>query len=277
MQSDQGLTQEQMEAMLEKTQKVFDGAIDLLNDYWREVTIDGYHVKPIAVKCREVPTPYHDLELIESRIKAGIKDHQNPANVHLREFREELIFFAKHGIHRSYGIEFYRCDNTTCAHCTSQVPRAKKLLATVRQFGNHLPSPVLHEGMPGKHFQTLLQVLGPLRASDTRPPVGIDVGLPSLPADGSAACSRGCKILSLSKASQRRHGILFRFQDREKEKRDKRKKRQRKEHSRESHGPPEKVWKCGYGDCSFTTSTQYRLRQHKEAEQHKRQRGRPVK
>ena len=185
--------------MLEKTQKVFDGALDLLNDYWREVTIDSYQVKPIAVKCREVPTPYHDLELIESRIKAGIKDHQDSANVRSREFREELIFFTTHGIHCSYGIEFYRCDNTTCAHCTSQVPWAKKLLATVRQFGNHLQSPVLHEGMLGKHFQTLLQVLGPLRASDTRPPVGIDVGLPSLPTDGSAACSRGCKILSLSK------------------------------------------------------------------------------
>ena len=243
-----------------------------------EVTIDGYHVKPIAVKCREVPTPYHDLELIESRIKAGVKDHQDPANMRLREFREELMFFVKHGIHRSYGIEFYRCDNTTCAHCTctSQVPREKSCW---QQFVNLAT--------------TCISCVAQRDAGQALPDVA--AGPWSSPCiRHMPSCWHWCRTaitfcwwqcsLQLwlqnpftvqSKSAAPLHTFSFWRPGEGKE--GQVEKRQREEHSRESHGPPKKVWKCGYGDCSFMTSTQYRLRQHKETEQHKRQRGRPVK
>ena len=157
------------------------------------------------------------------------------------------------------------------------MPKAAKLLATVCRFGNHLPTPAPHAGMPG-HYQTLLQVLGPLGKGAV---LDVDEGLPSVPAKGAALCKRGCRMMCLSKAGEQWHDVLFHFDRRQAELRQKRKHRQREQRSEDESGEGQpagkKVWRCGYQECDFTCTTQYQLRAHKKKESHKKARGRPHK
>ena len=172
---------------------------------------------------------------------------------------------------RSYGIEFFCCDKKDCQYCRSQQPTARKLLQVVRDFHGHLPTPVLHVGLPG-HYQTLLQVLGPLR---NRQPLVINRGLPSLDDPSTALCERGCNMMCLSAASKKRHDVLFHYDEQKRDLRRKRKHRDATDDGIDS-GPPKKVWWCGFDDCSFSCSTSYQLRMHKEKEQHKRACGQPA-
>lgn len=250
----------------EKEVKVFDEAILTLNDYWMEVTIDGYPVVPIHVPCAppQPPAPYNDEDTVRSHIKAGVTDHQTKAEP--KAFREELRFLANHGTVRCNGVEFCRCEDPSCVHCSSFLPSATNLLAALRQFGGRMPTPEPHAGMPD-HYKSLLQVMGRQTASPVLP---VDDGLPSL-AGEKVLCSRGCNMVCLSAAGQKRHDLLFHFEDRQ---RDARRKR-RHPADLDEETPAEKTWMCGFQECEFTAATQYQLRQHKEQEGHKMRQGRP--
>ena len=123
-----------------------------------------------------------------------------------------------------------------------------------------------HSGMPD-HFKSLLQVLGRLPDS---PMLAVDEGLPSL-AGESVLCTRGCNMVCLSPAGQKRHDLLFHFED---QRRDVWKRRRRAVDDDEDF-PAKKTWQCGYKDCVFTAGSQYQLRQHKDLEGHKLRQGRP--
>ena len=249
-----------------KEVQVFDAAIELLNDYWSDMAIDGYPVRPIHVLCApsEPATPYCDEDTVRTHLKAGVNDHLNKAE--LKPFREELQFLARHGTVRCNGIGFCRCEDPSCNHCSSFLPSANNLLAALRQFGGRMPTPERHSGMPD-HFKSLLQVLGRLPDS---PMLAVDEGLPSL-AGESVLCTRGCNMVCLSAAGQKRHDLLFHFED---QRRDVRKRRRRAVDDDED-GPAKKTWQCGYKDCVFTAGSQHQLRQHKDLEGHKLRQGRP--
>ena len=51
------------EEMKENEKQVFENAIKLLNNYWGQVVIDGFPVKPVHVKCNDNATPYDDEEV----------------------------------------------------------------------------------------------------------------------------------------------------------------------------------------------------------------------
>ena len=111
----------------------------------------------------------------------------------------------------------------------------------------------MHDGLPG-HYQTLLQVLGPLRNGQ---PLGINRGLPSVDDLSSALCERGCNMMCLSAASKKRHDVLFHYDERQRDLQGKRKHGDDTNNALDS-GPPRKVWLCGFNDCSFTCSTSIR-------------------
>ena len=182
------------------------------------MNIDGYPVIPIPVACApsSPATPLNDEEVVREFLKAGVKEHQHKAE--LQAFRSELVFLARHGMVRSNGVEFYRCNEPSSAHCSSFLPTATTLLAAISQLGGRLPTPEPHAGMPG-HFKSLLQLLG--RVSESALALSVDEGLPSL-AGQDVLCSRGCNIVGLSTAAQKRHDLLFHFDDRQRNMRRKR-------------------------------------------------------
>lgn len=71
--------------------------------------------------------------------------------------------------------------------------------------------PTHHGGMPG-HYQSLLQLMGPLSKNQ---PLGIDEGLPSLAETDGFHCQHGCEIVSLSAAARKRQKVLFHFKERQ--------------------------------------------------------------
>lgn len=63
------------ELQQEKEKKVYDRATSMLGDYWEDVTIDGFKVVPIQVKCNDAAMPYNDEKQVSSYLKAGITEH----------------------------------------------------------------------------------------------------------------------------------------------------------------------------------------------------------
>ena len=204
------------------------------------MNIDGYPIIPIPVAYApsSPATPFNDEEVVREFLKAGVKEHQQ--KVELQAFRSELVFLARHGAVCSNGVEFYQCNEPSYAHCSSFLPTATKLLAALSQLGERLPTPEPHAGMPG-HFKSLLQLLG--RVSECTSTLSVDEGLPSL-AGQDVLCSCGCNIVCLSTAAQKRHDLLFHFDDRQ---RDMRRKRKLPDQDDEA-APAKKAWKCGYED-----------------------------
>ena len=108
-----GLTQEEVK---QKEAIVFDNAIDELNGYWRK-QFDGYNVTPYKVSCLEKPEPYSDHSMIDNFLKTGIRHIM--ANEDLSKILKEYKFLVKHCIRRTNALEFVKCQDPECEHCTS--------------------------------------------------------------------------------------------------------------------------------------------------------------
>ena len=239
---------------------MFDEALRLLNGYWNGATFDGYAVHSSSVPCTDEPTPFNDFGKVEENIKARIR--QLEANADLKAFRKELEMLGKHSVWRANQIEFYRCSSKDCSHCSQVQPRARNLLATVRKCGGQMPTPEPDPVRPG-HFKTLLQAIG------SPATLQIDQHLPSF--NGAVPlCTRGCKCVLPCEARKQRHNVLFHLEERRADQR-----RQRQVDRAARIDTPQQQFKCGFllpdGPCTFTASSKYYLRQHKESVGHKRQ------
>lgn len=248
-------------ALRDKEHAMFDQAMQVLNSYWNGTTYDGHQVFANTIRCGDEPTPYSDEKDVENLLAAGVKEHETSQD--LKRFRQEMEFLRRHSVVRCNAIEFYRCTSVTCSHCTTVLPKATKLLEALRRWDNRLPTPEPLVSLPG-HYKSLLQVMGPLQPDA---PLPIDHGLPSL--ERVDLCPRGCQVVLLSKASKKRHELLVHFAQRQS---DLRKGKRRADSEGE---PPKKIaaktaWVCNFQGCTFSASTQWQLRKHKEAEQHKR-------
>ena len=248
------------EALYNKEHTMFNKFMQVLNTYWNGTTYDGHKVFSSSIPCSDEPTPYNDEKEVERLLAAVVKEQET--NNKLKQFRQEMEFLYRHGVVRCNAIEFYRCTSVTCSHCTAVLPKATKLLEAIRRWGDRLPTPEPLVSLPG-HYKSLLQVMGPLHPDA---PLPIDHGLPSL--ESVHLCPRGCRVVLLSKASKKRHELLVHFAQRQSDLR----KGKRKADS--VGEPPKKItktaWVCNFSGCTYTASTQWQLRKHKEAEQHKR-------
>ena len=75
-----------------------------------------------------------------------------------------------------------------------------------------------------------------------------------------------------SVASKRCHELLVHFDSCQSDLRRKRRQQATAADQPAQKQKKRKVWKCGYGECEFEATTQYKLQQHKKKEDHYLQR-----
>ena len=195
-----GFTREQTQ---EKESVVFDAAIDLLNNYWALTYDDKYYVHSRKVDCQSVPKPYNDKEPSYAFLmKSGIQ--QLGIDPDYRERRKELQFLYMHAVTRSYQLEFYKCSDETCDHCSVHKVQSTKLFNSLRKTSGIIASPTASQLYPD-HYKTALEIYG-VGNSQTQA-VNIDAEMPSrsLPNTKCLTCKYGCRAILRSDAAYQRH------------------------------------------------------------------------
>ena len=238
---------------------MFDNAIDKLNGYWR-MQFDGYNVTPYKVSCLEKPEPYSDHSMIDNFLKTGIR--QIMANEDLSKILKEYKFLVKHCIRRTNALEFVKCQDLECEHCTSHPIRAVRFMAYLRSLDEsrmYTPTPsVTHPG----HYNTWLEMN--FKHVDLKKPIlGLDAGCPSL--DGQIPiCNRGCNYVFTSDANKLRHDLLVHYNERKADQTQKRRAAKRSA----NHLDEGEQHTCVYHDCGLSYTSQASLRRHQHKKQH---------
>ncbi|XP_033112635.1 uncharacterized protein LOC117113425 [Anneissia japonica] len=112
--SEQNISEEEKKR---KNIKVFDSAIDQLNCYWN-MTHDGFKVKPVKIACVEGVKVYSDHAVMKEFCKSGIK----------KILGTRAFFLLKHCTRRTNMLEFVKCRDTQCNHCTTNTVRKTKFM-----------------------------------------------------------------------------------------------------------------------------------------------------
>ena len=238
---------------------MFDNAIDELNGYWRK-QFDGYDVTPYKVSCLEKPEPYSDHSIIDNFLKAGIRNIM--ANEDLSKILKEYKFLVKHCTRRTNALEFVKCQDPECEHCTSNPIRAVRFMSYLRSLDEsrmYTPTPsVTHPG----HYNTWLEMN--FKHVDLKKPIlGLDTGCPSL--DGQIPiCNRGCNYVFTSDADKRRHDLLVHYLERKADQTQKRRVAKRSA----NHLDEGEQHTCVYHDCGLSYTSQASLRRHQHKKQH---------
>ena len=127
-----GLSPEKLRA---KEVQVFDKAIDELNDYSTGRKYDGFDIHPVAVKCDGDEEPYSDEAELQKFIHAGIREIE----ASYVDLLEELQFLVSHAVHSVSYLQFMKCEDATCPHC-SQRPVKEELVKFLGSSGGSLHS-----------------------------------------------------------------------------------------------------------------------------------------
>lgn len=118
-----GITDEQRKA---KESQVFDGAIEEITDvHWNNAVFDGFPIIPVPVKCNDHFASDHDK--VSKFLKTPLKEIRDGSThtVLLEQFR---FLFGHVKIHHNE-IVFLKCQESTCAHCTSNPVRATEVFS----------------------------------------------------------------------------------------------------------------------------------------------------
>ena len=119
-------------------------------------------------------------------------------NEALQQLQKYYQFFVGHCDRKPYQIEFTRCDNTMCHHCSSLPERDIPLIDLRKEFGGSIPIPtesLFHRG----HFDTFLDIYNSLSQNSRQ----------VSPLYSHGVCEYGGKYGFFSKADKIRHDRLM--------------------------------------------------------------------
>jgi hypothetical protein len=169
--------------------KNFDAAVNVLLGHWTNKTYDDFDILPKAVLSNDVPAPYNDFE----EIKMFGQNIKKPS-----KYSGLLKFVIHHSIRRCHGIEFVKCKEDSCEHCTSHPIQGVAFMQKLFEHGGMSLSPTPNPAFPG-HFYTYYEM-------KTMPHLSkLDEHCPSIISKGLGSCQLGCKYTFLSKADKDRH------------------------------------------------------------------------
>lgn len=261
-----GLSDEQRKA---KEVQVFDEAIRTLNTFWHGKTYDSFLITSHGRYAEEGSAPYHDAAVVAKFLDSGIREIEQTEE--LAALQAELVFLSKHSIRSTSYLQFAKCTDTDCPHCSTRPVRSVNLVKFLRDCpGGHLPLPTPSVSHPG-HFLTWLESKATVQAGQEKRLSGLDTA-PS--ATSAQLCKRGCKWLLPSKSAAERHDLVLHTKERRLEQQQARRNQQKTPASE-----PRQQFACLFplpdGTlCAFVGSSAHYLRQHKEKEGHSRKRKR---
>ena len=120
-----------------KNATVLDAAIEDVHRCLQNRTFDSFPVTPVAKKS-SLRHPYNDESKVKELTNASLI-YNAPV---LSALVEEHQFLAKHSVQHTFSLEFIKCTDQHCNHCTGNPVQVKKLLTFLREFGEgHIFTP----------------------------------------------------------------------------------------------------------------------------------------
>ena len=119
------------EERYQKNIRVFDAAMSKVAS-----VLGGRHYDGYPVSVRPVSSTHNEENSIPDEL-AHISSQKavNEASPHLRDAIDKCRLYARHCRQGTYTLEFTRCSQSLCGHCSRAPVTARRLLALVQNFG----------------------------------------------------------------------------------------------------------------------------------------------
>ena len=189
----------------EKWDKVMDNAINSLSKFWHGRKYDGF---PITVspffsndEAIENLNYVHDNITDFNQLAGKQNNDSNPA---FNDLKSLYQFLVRHLNRKAYQLEFIRCEDAGCSHCSTLPTRENEFLQVIRNFGGSLPTPTKSDFVKG-HFQSLQDML--LRNTCSTTQVQRDIR--SSTSHGICPYTNVCNYAFFSDADKKRHYLLM--------------------------------------------------------------------
>ena len=195
------------EERLDKEKTVLDAAIDKVKQCLEDRTFDGFPVVAKGVPCGSKHM-YDDEEDINELSKAQLTIINK--NEHLQQKAKEFQFLQRHSIQRRYTLEFIKCEDRECDHCSTHPVQSVKLVTFLRETCGCLFPPMRSADQDPEQigFKSWTQMANDAFNGRVRVP-DLDEGLTSqYEHNGVSRCPHSCRKVYQSNADRERHEKL---------------------------------------------------------------------
>ena len=129
----------------------------------------------------------------------------------LDQMKEEYAFFAKHMVKRSYYLQFSKCRDTACTHCTKYPISATSFMQDLELLGGSVPPPsesVVHKkcALFNASYKNMDEMFIEARLQNL---VDVENAQPSFSKGYLKRCPVGCNIILTSTDDMKRHYNLM--------------------------------------------------------------------
>ena len=142
----------------EQWDQILNKAVDDCGRFWNGKKWDSFPITVYPFYSNDPVIP--NLKLMHAQLKS-FKDASKKkisSTPEYIELQKQYIFFVKHCNRKAYQLEFCRCDDNECMHCSSLPSRDNLFLEVIKNFGGSLPSPVCSDANP-EHYKSLEEML----------------------------------------------------------------------------------------------------------------------
>ena len=184
----------------EKWMNVLDNATILCSKFWDKKVYAGYTISVETFLSDNPLVPAlkstHQLRKEFSNASAKrIKDRPE-----FLKLQADYTFFVKHATRKAYQLEFVRCEDLYCTHCSSLPRHENNFLELMKRFGRTCPTPEIHKFYKG-HYRTFLEMIQTQYRIKSRKVVSNPTTF--------GVCNMGCSYAFFSKADRDRHMRLM--------------------------------------------------------------------
>ena len=189
----------------ERWNKVLDNAVQLCSKFWHGKSYAGFRIA-IETFLTSNPIISHlktTHNLLHTFTNAGSKKISESPELSI--LQKKYQFFVQHANRKGYQIEFVRCEENSCHHCSSLPKRKNEMLEAMKLFGGTSPAPEQSIFHPG-HYRTFLDLLQSAMFQNRE---GKEVRKVMNNCTENGLCPMGCSYVFFSKADKKRHMILM--------------------------------------------------------------------
>ena len=181
---------------------VLNEAANTCAKFWNNKKVDGHtiHAKPFSATNSSLSDLKEMHNLLKDFVDASAKRLREDPD--MNALQKIYRFLVLHADRKPYQIEFKRCQEVECPHCTTLPQRNNELLDAVRSFGGTFPIPTetfcflkKHRG----HYDSFLSQYNSLSYNKRR----------ISPLYSHGVCEHGCNYGFFSESDKSRHYRLM--------------------------------------------------------------------
>lgn len=178
--------------------QVLDNAVKLCSRFWHGKRYCGFPITVDKFKSTDPVIPHikKTHECFKEFSNATKKRLEEPE---FKQLQTIYSFLVSHANRKAYQLEFIRCQDQECQHCSQLPRRNNEFIKLIRGFGGTCPTPQSSEVYRG-HYKNFLEILRTISAKKTNKQYN---------PTQFGSCTEGCSYLFFSDADRKRHQRLM--------------------------------------------------------------------